>query len=232
LVTIPIEDTGASLKGDLRIPSFCNVKGIIIFAHGSGSGKDSPRNQYVGRFLNEANFGTLLIDLLTPDEQNADFLAIKLSGNIQGLVLNKFNIKLLTKRLVKVTEWIRTYEQTRNFKIGYFGASTGAAAAIEAAVLIHGYKADKCIYAIVSRGGRPDLASPFVVRRTNVPTLFIVGSKDSKSVLDLNKKALKLIKNSTKKLVMVSGAGHLFEEPGTMEEVTKFTSQWFLNFLK
>jgi putative phosphoribosyl transferase len=229
LVTIPIDDTGSSLNGALRVPSIC--KGIIIFAHGSGSSKESPRNKYVGAYLNRANFGTLIIDLLTKGEQNTDSLAFKIGANTPGLVLNKFNINLLTKRLFKITEWIRTYDRTRNFKIGYFGASTGAAAAIQAAFLIHEYRGDQCIYAIVSRGGRPDLASPLTVQRIKIPTLLIVGSKDSKSVLNLNKKAIELINCSEKKLVKIWGAGHLFEERGSLEEVAKLSLHWFLNFL-
>jgi putative phosphoribosyl transferase len=140
--------------------------------------------------------------------------------------LNKFNIILLAKRLVRVTEWAVTNEQTQNFNIGYFGASTGAAAAIEAAAAPP--DTHNPIIVIVSRGGRPDLASTNALGTINAATMFIVGDKDSKVVIDLNKKALKELKNAReKRLVMVPGAGHLFEEPGTIDGVGRLSVDWF-----
>ena len=126
---ISIDSNNFRLEGDLMIPDVQEVKGIIIFAHGSGSGKNSPRNQYVGRILNDTRFATLIIDLLTREEQDADVKAQKLNNKIPGIILNKFNIKFLAKRLVTITEWVKTNKQTQHFKIGYFGASTGTAAA-------------------------------------------------------------------------------------------------------
>jgi putative phosphoribosyl transferase len=215
LIAIPINNNDSPLEGDLIIPDVCEIMGIIIFAHGSGSDKDSPRNQYVGKLLNKVGFATLLINLLILEEQDADRKAQTLSRKIPGIVLNKFNISLLADRLVTITEWIKTYEVTRHFKVGYFGASTGAVAAIEAAVLldIHNH-----IIAIVSRGGRPDLATINSLRNISGAILLIVGDKDSKAVIDLNKKALKELRNAKeKKLVMIPGAGHLFEETGAID---------------
>jgi putative phosphoribosyl transferase len=226
LISIPTKDNTFFLEGDLTIPNISQIIGIIIFAHGSGSGRNSPRNQHTQRVLNNAGFATLLVDLLTPEEQDADIKAQTLSHKIPGLTLNKFNIMLLAKRLAIVAEWAVTYELTQNFNIGYFGASTGAAAAVEAAAMTT--QIGKRISAIVSRGGRPDLAAVNSLRAVKAATMFIVGDKDSKVVIDLNKKAFKELRNAKeKKLAIIPDAGHLFEEPGCIEEVGRLSVDWF-----
>src|ERR671925_1279445 len=160
-----MDDNQNIIEGNLTVPSHASidVKGIVIFAHGSGSSRHSPRNRYVAQVLNNAGIATLLIDLLTQEEEK--------TGNITREY--RFNIKLLTKRLLAATDWISQSTRFRNLKIGYFGASTGAAAA-----LVAGAQRDRLVYAIVSRGGRPDLASSDVLNRIEAPTLLIVGEKD------------------------------------------------------
>lgn len=196
-----------NLEGNLIIPK--SAKGLIIFAHGSGSSRLSPRNNYVAKMLQEANFATLLFDLLT-EEEDADYA-------------NRFDIPLLAKRLEAVTNWIMQHPQTQNLSIGYFGASTGSAAALIAAANL-GEK----IKAVVSRGGRPDLANKFLSQVT-APTLLIVGGEDF-DVIELNQAASKLI-TATKKISIVPGATHLFEEPGTLEQVAKLATEWFKKYL-
>ena len=215
------------LQGKLTIPSSA-IKALIIFAHGSGSGKESPRNQYVAKALNGFGFATLLVDLLTPEEQESDIKSQKIASKIPGLVLNKFNIKLLSNRLASITEWIiNNISETSDLPIGYFGASTGAAAAIEASILF-----DK-VFAIVSRGGRPDLAGPESLTNVIASTLLIVGSKDFKVVIDLNKKAFKQLRNAkSKELVMIPNAGHLFEEENAIVQVADVTTKWLITKLK
>ena len=221
MIVISIDSNNFRLEGDLMIPDVQEVRGLIIFAHGSGSGKNSPRNQYVGRILKDTRFATLIIDLLTREEQDADVKAQKLNNKIPGIILNKFNIKFLAKRAVK------TNKQTQHFKIGYFGASTGTAAAIEAAAAP---ELRNHILAIVSRGGRPDLASTNSLKTINGATMLIVGDKDSKVIIDLNKKAFKELRSAKeRRLVMVPDAGHLFEESGTIDEVGQLTLDWFRN---
>jgi dienelactone hydrolase len=232
LVSILIDkNSDLRLEGDLTVPEINEIIGIIIFAHGSGSGRNSSRNQHTRSILNDVGFATLLMDLLTPEEQDADSKAQTLSHKIPGITLNKFNTMLLAKRLAKITEWTMIYEQTRDFNIGYFGASTGAAAAIEAAAMKSAATTNQIgdhISAIVSRGGRPDLAAINSLKAIKASTMFIVGDKDSKVVIDLNKKAFKELSNAKeKKLAIIPGAGHLFEEPGVIEKVGRLSAAWF-----
>ena len=210
---ISINSNSKSLAGNLFIPS--DAKGVVIFVHGSGSSRFSPRNKSVAQVLQESNIATLLFDLLTQKEEEEE----RWTAHI------RFNIPLLAKRLVDVTEWIRENPNTKNLPIGYFGASTGAAAALVAA----GQSNDR-VKAIVSRGGRPDLAYDdlFNVR---VPTLLIVGERDDQ-VIELNQIALeKLIQVKEKKIIIVPKATHLFEETGTLEQVSVHAVKWFLKYL-
>lgn len=208
-VQVPIGD--ASLAGDLRIPNASRA--IVVFAHGSGSSRLSPRNRFVADVLVHDGLATLLIDLLTQDEESIDIRTAEL----------RFNIPLLAERLGGVTEWLATVPQAMALSVGYFGASTGAAAALIAAA----DRPDK-VGAIVSRGGRPDLALP-VLRRVRQPTLLIVGGADD-LVLDLNRQALRELAGP-KQLAIVPGATHLFEEPGALEQVAALASDWFRRHL-
>lgn len=195
------------LSGDLTVPA--RPKGIIIFAHGSGSSRQSPRNRYVSRTLNEGGFATLLMDLLTEDEERADARSHHL----------RFDILLLSERLKAATAWVRNTDLTIHFPIAYFGASTGAAAAMIAAARdAHDVKA------IVSRGGRADLAMQFLPF-VKAPVLLIVGEHDPE-VLKLNKKALAAL-NEQSRLDVVPRATHLFEEPGALEAVGQIATGWF-----
>jgi putative phosphoribosyl transferase len=225
------------LEGDLILPNNNNkntTKGIVIFAHGSGSSRHSPRNQFVSQALNNDGLATLLVDLLTQEEET-DIRMQKMQCKVPGLVLNKFNIKLLSRRLVAIIDWIissslptttttiKGVENHNNFNIGIFGASTGAAAALVAAAQRPGIVA-----AIVSRSGRPDLADLQSQQKVKAPTLFIVGGNDDKRVIDVNNKALtQLVNVQKKKVIRVPGATHLFEEPGALEEVARLASGWF-----
>jgi putative phosphoribosyl transferase len=230
-IVIPLPNNEV-LNGILNIP--LNPKSLIIFAHGSGSNSSSPRNNYVASILNDNGFATLLTNLLTLEEQCSDIKSQKIIGKFPGIVLNKFNINLLSSRLTSITNWImddnnvssELSAKVKDLPIGYFGASTGAAACIESSV--YSSHSDK-IYAIVSRGGRPDLAGSDALRKVKSATLLIVGEKDSKEIITLNKKALKQLKNAkTKDLVIVPKAGHLFDEDeGSMEKVAEIASQWF-----
>jgi putative phosphoribosyl transferase len=230
-IKIPLQqesETSVQLEGDFTVPTSIanNSKGIVIFAHGSGSSRHSPRNHSVAQLLNRDGLATLLVDLLTHQEEETDIRTQRIQSKIPGLVLNKFNIKLLSKRLLRVTDWLLENEETKhlaNNNIGYFGASTGAAAA-----LIASGERPNVIGAIVSRGGRPDLATPpEILTEVFSPTLLIVGGND-KPVIELNNKTLTLLKNvQKKKVVIVPGATHLFEEPGTLEEVARLASGWF-----
>ena len=203
-----IPTNGAMLEGILTIPKADH--NIVIFAHGSGSSRHSKRNNFVAEVLNKSLIGTLLFDLLTPEED--------LSYE------NRFDIELLTKRLKSATEWLIEYlKPKKDIKVGYFGASTGAAAAIEAACVL-----GTSISVIVSRGGRVDLAKD-VLAYIKAPTLLIVGEYDD-VVLDWNKEAYELI-NGKKKLSVIPKATHLFEEPGALEEVAKLACDWFKLFL-
>lgn len=199
-VTISVEDV--VLKGEVWVPN--TAQAIILFAHGSGSSRLSPRNQMVANYLNQHGFATFLFDLLTPEEDR----------NYQ----NRFNIQLLADRLIKVTEWMKKQQQYHHLRIGYFGASTGAAAALIAAAALPE------IDAVVSRGGRPDLALG-KLSSVKAPTLLIVGSLDIE-VIHLNKKAFGLLQ-CEKKIEIVEGATHLFEEKGAMEKVCVLATNWF-----
>lgn len=200
-----------ALGGNLGIPG--DAQGVVLFAHGSGSGRFSPRNRYVAQVLRAAGLATLLIDLLTTDEEAVDARSKRL----------RFDIPLLVRRLVGATDWLRQNTDTQNLPVGYFGASTGAGAALAASV-----ERPEVVSAIVSRGGRPDLAGA-VLPQVKAPTLLIVGGLDS-VVVAINRDALDKI-HAEKKLVVVPRATHLFEEPGTLEEVARLASNWFLSHL-
>ncbi len=199
------------LGGNLSLPE--HPRGIVVFAHGSGSSRYSPRNQFVARVLHEAGFATLLFDLLTPQEEEQD----RYTGHL------RFDIDLLSRRVMGATNWITLNPATKNLKIGYFGASTGAAAALVAAA-----ERPLAVGAVVSRGGRPDLASSYLPR-VQAPVLLLVGSRDTQ-VIELNRMAFALLK-SEKRLEIVPGASHLFEEPGTLEQVAQLASEWFQRYL-
>lgn len=208
---IRIEIKEKSLSGLLDIPE--EVRGLVLFAHGSGSSRLSPRNQYVAKYLSHANFATLLFDLLTPEEEEIDDISREF----------RFNIALLAERLMQVTAWAREQRGIDKYKIGYFGSSTGAAGALIAASHYQ-----KEISAVVSRGGRPDLAAE-ALPKVKAPTLLIVGSLDTE-VIELNKEAQSQMQN-VNKLEIIPGATHLFEEPGTLEQVAKVASEWFAKYL-
>jgi putative phosphoribosyl transferase len=208
---VKIPAGSATINGNLIITQ--KAKGIVLFAHGSGSGRFSPRNTKVAREINAAGIATLLIDLLTEEEEAIDIY----SGEF------RFNIELLAKRLVFATEWLKKNPKTKNLTVGYFGASTGAAAALIAAA-----KLPDWTKAVVSRGGRPDLAGKHL-SKVKAPTLLIVGGDDVQ-VLELNKQAMAQM-TAEKKLTVVPGATHLFEEPGKLEKVGKLAINWFSRFL-
>lgn len=204
-VEIPVGNV--TVSGDLVIPS--GSSGIVVFSHGSGSSRFSPRNRMVANYLHKRRLGTLLFDLLTREED------INYS--------NRFDIDLLTRRLVSVTEWLETQPVAADHSIGYFGASTGAASALRAAAAL------PQIAAVVSRGGRPDLAME-VLERVAAPVLLIVGSRDF-DVIRMNQQALAQLKY-VKKLSIIPDATHLFEEPGTMEQVCEVAAEWFIRYLQ
>ncbi|SRR5579885_2569153 len=208
---ISIKAGQVSLEGNISVPE--GSKGIILFAHGSGSSRLSPRNRFVAEELNKKGIATLLFDLLTPDEEEVDLQTAHL----------RFDIGLLARRLVDTTDWILKSPDLASLNIGYFGASTGGAAALVAAS-----ERPKVVKAVVSRGGRPDLAGRSLVD-VKCPTLLIVGGYDE-PVIELNKQALSLLK-SEKKLVIIPGATHLFEERGKLEEVAHYACDWFLKYL-
>lgn len=214
LIRLVDVDTGDTvLEGELALPA--NPRGIVAFVHGSGSSRHSPRNKQVARSLRTtANVGTLLFDLLTEREADIDMETGRL----------RFDVELLARRVVAATDWLLRLPDTRSLSIGYFGASTGAAAAIVAA----GERSDD-VDAIVSRGGRPDLAGAEALARVRAPTLFVVGGEDA-VVLDLNRAACASMKAPVK-LEVVPGAGHLFEEPGALGQVADRASKWFEKWL-
>ncbi len=197
----------AQLEGYLSLPT--DATGAVIFAHGSGSSRHSPRNRYVADLLNEGGLATLLIDLLTEDEQEVDLQTAQL----------RFDIPFLADRLVVIAQWLSHQPQVAGLKFGYFGASTGAGAALVAAAEI-----PERIHAVVSRGGRIDLAGA-ALAKVQAPTLAIVGGND-KVVRDLNRMALARM-NCVKRLEVIPGASHLFEEPGTLDQVATLTRAWF-----
>lgn len=205
VLEVRIEPIG--LAGLLGIPD--GAEGIVLFAHGSGSGRFSPRNNYVAAALREAGLATLLLDLLTPGEEQDR--------------RNVFDIELLASRLRVATDWAARQRPTADLVPGYFGASTGAAAALRAAA------ADPRIAAVVSRGGRPDLAIE-VLPLVRAPTLLLVGSLDG-PVIGMNRKAYDALR-TTRRMTIIEGAGHLFEEPGTLDEVVRHATGWFLTYLR
>jgi len=204
-VEIPVGQL--KLEGELIIPR--EAKGLVLFAHGSGSSRKSPRNKYVAHVLNEAGIATLLFDLLSSEEEAVDEYSKEL----------RFNIELLAERLEKATDWVAKSVNTKLLSLGYFGASTGAAAALIAAA-----RTKHPIKAIVSRGGRPDLANSYL-SQVKAPTLLIVGAHDY-IVIELNQEAYALL-TCPKELVIIERATHLFEEEGTLEEVAKTAAKWF-----
>jgi pimeloyl-ACP methyl ester carboxylesterase len=195
------------LEGNLSLPE--QPRAVVLFAHGSGSSRHSPRNRYVARVLNEAKLATLLIDLLTLDEEVIDAHTAQL----------RFDIGLLAERLVDATDWLTQFPDTKQLPIGYFGASTGAAAALVAAAV----RPDE-VNAVVSRGGRPDLAGAALIH-VQAPTLLIVGGDDVQ-VIQLNREALSQLR-CEKQLAIVPGATHLFEESGALDEVARLACDWF-----
>jgi len=201
---VSIEEGRYALEGSLVVPAEC--RGVVLFAHGSGSSRFSPRNQFVAEALNRAGLATLLFDLLTRVEEAEE-----------AQRLRRFDISLLARRLVAATDWIAGYPETRGLRQGYFGASTGAAAALVAA-------AERPAGAVVSRGGRPDLAGE-ALGRVRAPTLLVVGAED-RSVLELNRWAQRHLAGPSE-LVVVPGATHLFEEPGALDEVARLAAAWF-----
>src|SRR5262245_49613973 len=204
-VLIPAGDV--RLEGDLRVPE--GARGMVLFAHGSGSGRHSPRNRFVARRLNEAGLGTLLIDLLTAREETVDVR----TGHL------RFDIPFLARRLGAACTWLANDPDTAELRLGYFGASTGGGAALVAAA-----ERPDLVGAVVSRGGRPDLAGP-ALARVQAPTLLIVGGNDE-PVVELNEIALRQLR-CEKQLEIVTNATHLFEEPGALEEVARLASAWF-----
>jgi putative phosphoribosyl transferase len=201
----------AMLDGNLTIVA--QTKGLVLFAHGSGSSRHSPRNQFVARTLNDAGLATLLFDLLTPEEESVDVYTRE----------HRFDIGLLAERLVYATKWAKQQKQTKDFRIGYFGSSTGGGAALVAAAEL-----PDDIGAVVSRGGRPDLAGD-ALPKVEAPTLLIVGGDDH-VVIELNEQARAQMKCECK-IEIVPGATHLFEEPGALEQVAKLASEWFLRHI-
>jgi len=205
IVQIPVN--GITLEGALVIPTGCS--GVVLFAHGSGSSRHSPRNNFVAQMLQGAGLGTLLLDLLTREEDAS--------------YENRFDIDLLTWRLERATQWVMEQPRSESLDIGYFGASTGAAAALQAAATF-----SNSIGAVVSRGGRPDLAMA-ALPNVESPTLLIVGGLEYE-VLELNRRAYQKLKVE-KELEIVPGATHLFEEPGTLQEVARLAAQWYTRHL-
>lgn len=203
--------SGVTMEGDLSVPE--ELRGCVLFAHGSGSSRHSPRNRYVAQVLQESGIATLLLDLLTESEELLDHETTEL----------RFNIQLLARRLMFATDWLAHQPRIEHVKLGYFGASTGAAAALVAAA-----GAVKDVGAIVSRGGRPDLARS-ALNNVQAPTLLIVGGED-RTVLNLNREAMSQLQ-CEKRLEIVPGATHLFQEPGALEEVARLARQWFESHL-
>lgn len=210
LVYFPAD--GVRLEGMLSLPE--GAPGVVVFVHGSGSSRQSPRNRLVAQRLQEGGLGTLLMDLLTPEEEAVD----------QQTGQYRFNIPLLANRLVGAAKWLEETPETSALGLGYFGASTGAGAALMAAA-----RRPEGVQAIVSRGGRPDLAGP-ALPQVDVPTLLLVGGNDT-PVIAMNQEALALLPGE-KRLEIIPGATHLFEEPGTLEEVARLACQWFQRYLR
>lgn len=210
---ISIQTRGVILPGTLALPE--RASGIVLFAHGSGSSRRSPRNRYVAGVLQSHGIATVLFDLLTSDEEVVDQQTAQL----------RFDIPFLAQRLAGATEVVVEDPHAKGLPVGYFGASTGAAAALVAAAQLRGK-----IAAVVSRGGRPDLAGESL-SAVKVPTLLIVGGNDEE-VIELNRLALTNLASEERQLAIVEGATHLFEEPGTLEEVARLAADWFKKYLK
>jgi putative phosphoribosyl transferase len=208
-VRIPVN--GSKLEGTLTMVD--ESQGLVIFAHGSGSSRFSPRNRFVAGVLQRAGFGTLLVDLLSRDEELVDEVTAHL----------RFDVELLAARVVGATDWAQDHPATRGLRLGYFGASTGAAAALTAATR------RPTVGAIVSRGGRPDLAAE-ALPSVRAPTLLIVGARDS-GVIELNQQALEQLSIPQKQLLLIPQATHLFEEPGALNEVARLAAEWFELYL-
>jgi putative phosphoribosyl transferase len=208
---VQIQTGQAVLPGNLHIPD--GATAVVLFAHGSGSSRHSPRNQFVARTLNDTGLATLLFDLLTPEEEAIDLRTRE----------HRFNIGLLAERLVHATKWAHQQEQTRDLRIGYFGSSTGGGAALVAAAEI-----PQDVGVVVSRGGRPDLAGD-ALPKVQAPTLLIVGGNDA-IVIELNEQARDRMRCEVK-LEIVPGATHLFDEPGALEKVAELASDWFVNHM-
>ena len=208
---VQVQAGHAVLCGSLMVPE--NTKALVLFAHGSGSSRHSPRNQFVAQTLNRASLGTLLFDLLTPEEEALDIYSRE----------HRFNIDLLAERFMHATKWARQQQKTRDLHIGYFGSSTGGAAALVAAAELI-----QDVGAVVSRGGRPDLAG-VALPRMQAPTLLVVGGNDD-IVIELNEMARDQMRCEVK-LEIIPGATHLFEEPGALEQVAKLASDWFVNHI-
>ena len=205
--SISIPAGNATLEGSLNVPA--NAKGVVVFAHGSGNSRNSPRNRFVADSIRSGGVGTLLFDLLTPEEARADAVTHAL----------RFDVPFLKDRLVSAVKWLNEADTTSELSIGLFGASTGAAAALVAAAEL----GDR-VAAVVSRGGRPDLAD-VVLPRVAAPTLLIVGSRDA-AVITLNRQAFYALK-CEKELAFVAGATHMFEEPGALDRVAELAAVWF-----
>jgi dienelactone hydrolase len=210
--TVGIRAAGMTLEGDLTVPR--GARGMVLFAHGSGSSRHSSRNRFVAKELQSAGLATLLLDLLTAGEEMVD----------AGTAEFRFNIGLLASRLVAATDWLLEESSTSSLPIGYFGASTGGGAALVAAA-----ERPDSVHAVVSRGGRPDLAGP-ALSRVRAPTLLIVGGDDI-PVIGMNRDAMERMKDTEVILEIVVGATHLFEEPGTLETVATLARDWFLQYL-
>lgn len=212
-VATTVSAGGVKLPADVCLPD--RARGLVLFAHGSGSGRHSPRNRHVAQVLHSAGLGTVLIDLLTEAEESSDNRAAEL----------RFDIPLLGRRVTAITDWIDRQPRFRNLGLGYFGASTGAAAALVAAAA-----RPDAVQALVSRGGRPDLAGP-ALKAVLAPALFIVGENDA-VVLHLNRSAMdQLPRQTERRMEIVPGATHLFEEPGTLDRVAALARDWFQSHL-
>lgn len=211
-VTVEILADGDVLAGDLSVPR--GARGVVVFAHGSGSGRTSPRNQLVAGALQDRGLGTLLVDLLTEVEEAEDRYS----------AAHRFDVVRLAERLVAATDWLAQQPLTSLLPVAYYGASTGAAAALVAAA-----ERPYAISAVVSRGGRPDLAGS-ALALVEAPTLLIVGGADT-AVIELNRAALRRLRARASRLEIVPGAGHLFEEPGALDQVAALTSAWLVYYL-
>ncbi|KMQ52470.1 hypothetical protein CHISP_0737 [Chitinispirillum alkaliphilum] len=210
-IKIDLPKENVALEGNLYIPE--NAQGLVLFAHGSGSTRHSPRNRFVAQYLNSGSYATLLFDLLTSSEEAQDLISANL----------RFDIDLLSSRLSGATQWVLNQPQLKEYPIGYFGASTGAAAALVASV------GRPEVKAIVSRGGRADMAGS-LLREVTASTLLIVGGEDH-PIIDLNQRALNELGTAAKEIQIVKGATHLFEEKGALDEVSRLAVDWFIRYL-